>query len=74
MIFHFFAEQTNKTKQEVAEFLGKDGQLRAFVKKVGWYGPLVYAGVYVICTVCFVPGTILTLAAGVVFPEVRRKT
>jgi uncharacterized membrane protein YdjX (TVP38/TMEM64 family) len=47
------------------------GPVRAFVDRIGWVGPVVFAALYAVCTVIMVPGTILTLASGLVFAEVR---
>lgn len=41
--------------------------LRDWVAGLGVWGPVVLAAVYVVATILFVPGTILTLAAGAVF-------
>jgi len=41
--------------------------LNGWVSGLGFWGPVVLAAVYVVATVLFVPGTILTLAAGAVF-------
>ncbi len=38
---------------------------------LGFWGPLVIVVVYIIATVCFVPGTILTLGAGFLFGIVK---
>jgi len=37
---------------------------------MGIWGYVIYAGLYAVCTVCMVPGFILTLAAGVIFEQV----
>jgi len=54
---------------KVGEFLGAGGTLARFVERVGIWGPIVYAAVYVVCTVVGIPGSALTLAAGIVFPQ-----
>jgi uncharacterized membrane protein YdjX (TVP38/TMEM64 family) len=54
----------------IARSLPLDGALQAigdWVKSLGFWGPIVLAIVYVIATILFVPGTILTLVAGAVF-------
>jgi len=56
-------------RDPLGKFLGQNGPLRKFVDMIGWYGPLVYVAVYVIATVLMIPGTVLTLAAGVIFRE-----
>jgi uncharacterized membrane protein YdjX (TVP38/TMEM64 family) len=45
-------------------------QLPAFagwVESLGWLGPLVFGAVYAAAVVAFVPGSVLTLAAGAIF-------
>jgi uncharacterized membrane protein YdjX (TVP38/TMEM64 family) len=47
-----------------------DAWLRAVqeaVGRMGPLGPLVYVAVYVVCALLFVPGSVLTLGAGLVF-------
>ena len=41
--------------------------LNAWIDGLGAWGPIVMAAIYVVATVLFVPGTILTLAAGALF-------
>lgn len=41
------------------------------VGEMGVWGPVVYVAVYVACALLFVPGSILTLGAGVVFGLVK---
>jgi uncharacterized membrane protein YdjX (TVP38/TMEM64 family) len=43
------------------------GLLAAQIDGLGLWGPLVFAGVYVVWTVLFLPGSVLTLAAGALF-------
>ena len=38
-----------------------------WIGKLGPWGPLIFAGIYVVATVLFVPGSVLTLGAGAVF-------
>ncbi len=38
-----------------------------WISGLGFWGPVVLAGIYIVATVLFVPGTILTLAAGAMF-------
>ena len=47
----------------------QDALLRAlaWIRDLGALGPLVFAGIYVIAAVALVPGSILTLGAGVIF-------
>lgn len=54
-------------RKPIADFLGPEGPLSKFIQSIMPWGPIVYALVYAVCTVCMVPGTILTLAAGVIF-------
>ncbi len=39
----------------------------AWIRDLGVIGPLVFAGIYVIAAVALVPGSVLTLGAGVIF-------
>ena len=41
--------------------------LSVWIQGLGWTGALVYAFIYACCTILFVPGTPLTVAAGAVF-------
>ena len=41
----------------------------AWVQGLGAWGPVVFIAGYVLATVAFVPGVVLTLAAGVIFGE-----
>lgn len=41
--------------------------LQAWLETLGIWGPVVFGLIYVIATVCFVPGLILTIAAGAIF-------
>lgn len=41
------------------------------VEKLGVWGPAIFVGVYVVATVCLVPGSVLTLGAGAAFGVVR---
>ncbi|WP_413431684.1 VTT domain-containing protein [Crateriforma spongiae] len=41
--------------------------LKSSIGDLGMWGPVVLAAIYIIATVLFVPGTILTLAAGAIF-------
>src|SRR3989442_1617447 len=43
----------------------------AWVKGLGAWGPAVFVAGYVLATVAFVPGALLTLAAGVIFGLVQ---
>jgi len=47
----------------------RDGTLASFIEKVGWWGPVIYSLVYMACTVAFIPGSVLTLAAGIIFAD-----
>src|SRR3989454_2288820 len=38
-----------------------------WIGKLGPWGPVIFAGLYVVATVLFVPGSVLTLGAGAVF-------
>jgi len=38
-----------------------------WIKKLGWYGGAVFVGLYIVCTVAFIPGSILTLGGGFIF-------
>ena len=41
--------------------------IRGFIATLGWWGPAAFVAVYVLCTVCLIPGSVLTLGAGSVF-------
>ncbi len=41
--------------------------LQAWIETLGIWGPVVFGLIYVVATVCFVPGLILTIAAGAIF-------
>jgi uncharacterized membrane protein YdjX (TVP38/TMEM64 family) len=38
-----------------------------WISKLGPWGPVIFAGIYVVATVFFIPGSVLTLGAGAVF-------
>src|SRR5712671_205864 len=38
-----------------------------WIGKLGPWGPVIFAGIYVVATVFFIPGSVLTLGAGAVF-------
>jgi uncharacterized membrane protein YdjX (TVP38/TMEM64 family) len=38
-----------------------------WIGKLGPWGPVIFVGLYVVATVCLVPGSVLTLGAGAVF-------
>ena len=42
-------------------------QFATWVEGLGWWGPTVFVAAYAAATVAFVPGAILTLAAGAIF-------
>ena len=42
-------------------------QFAEWVDGLGWWGPLIFMGGYIAATVAFVPGSVLTLAAGAIF-------
>jgi len=41
--------------------------LQQWIQKIGWVGGLVFVVIYIVCTVSFIPGSILTLGGGFVF-------
>jgi uncharacterized membrane protein YdjX (TVP38/TMEM64 family) len=41
--------------------------LHGWISRLGWWGPVVFGLLYVLATVLFVPGLVLTLAAGTFF-------
>jgi len=54
----------------VTQFFDTQAFLRqalAWIAGLGFWGPIIFIGVYILATVLFVPGSILTLGAGVVF-------
>lgn len=46
------------------------GYFLSWVDSLGVWGPILLAEMYVICTICFVPGSILTIGAGFAFQSV----
>jgi uncharacterized membrane protein YdjX (TVP38/TMEM64 family) len=46
-------------------------QFAAWVESLGVWGPLVFIVGYIVATVAFIPGSILTLAAGAIFGLAR---
>ncbi len=58
----------------IARFLGAVELLRVvleWTKGLGPLGPIVFIAIYVVACVLFIPGSILTIGAGVVFGVVR---
>ncbi|MDP6154726.1 MAG: TVP38/TMEM64 family protein [Candidatus Thermoplasmatota archaeon] len=54
----------------IVELFGLDerlDELRDWIGTLGVLGLLVYIGIYIIATVAFVPGSLITIAAGVLF-------
>ena len=47
------------------------GQFLTWIQALGPLAPFLYFAVYILATVCFVPGSILTLGAGVLFGLVK---
>jgi len=50
-------------------FFGAHGPLQRFVSSLGWIGPVVFGLIYAGCTVLMMPGSLLTIAAGVLFSQ-----
>ncbi len=48
----------------------KLGQLKGWIADQGVWGPVVFAGIYVVATVAAVPGSALTIGAGALFGSV----
>jgi uncharacterized membrane protein YdjX (TVP38/TMEM64 family) len=46
-------------------------QFASWVEGLGWWGPAVFVTAYAAATIAFVPGAILTLAAGAIFGVVE---
>ncbi|MEO8217863.1 MAG: TVP38/TMEM64 family protein [Acidobacteriota bacterium] len=46
-------------------------QFAEWVHSLGFWGPIVFIGGYILATVAFIPGSILTLAAGAIFGLLR---
>ena len=42
-----------------------------WVRDLGWLGAVIFIGIYIVATVAFLPGSILTLGAGVIFGVVQ---
>src|SRR5213594_1075947 len=54
----------------VAKYLHVQDLLKAaldWIGKLGPWGPVIFIGLYVVATVLFVPGSVLTLGAGAAF-------
>lgn len=45
--------------------------LASWVEAQGYWGPIIYIGVYAIATVLFIPGALMTLAGGAIFGIVK---
>jgi uncharacterized membrane protein YdjX (TVP38/TMEM64 family) len=43
------------------------GRLNGWIGSLGWAAPLIYIAIYVVGTVAFLPGSVLTSGAGVLF-------
>lgn len=43
------------------------GALKDWIEGLGTWGPVMFAAIYVMATICLVPGSLLTLAAGAIF-------
>ncbi len=41
--------------------------INGWVESLGWAGPLVFVLIYIVGTVAFVPGSVMTIAAGLLF-------
>ncbi|WP_166831276.1 TVP38/TMEM64 family protein [Thalassoroseus pseudoceratinae] len=41
--------------------------LQTWLDDLGFWGPVVFVGLYIVATICFLPGSILTLVAGAIF-------
>jgi uncharacterized membrane protein YdjX (TVP38/TMEM64 family)/rhodanese-related sulfurtransferase len=52
-------------------FVNRDGlnaaTLEVWVQRAGFLGPVIFVGMYVVATVLFLPGAVLTLAGGALF-------
>lgn len=46
-------------------------QVLAWIARLGWWGPAVFVALYVAATVMMLPGSVLTLGAGVAFGLLR---
>jgi uncharacterized membrane protein YdjX (TVP38/TMEM64 family) len=54
----------------LAVFAARYVDIRSFleyVRNIGFFGALIFAGVYVMATIAFIPGSLLTLGAGAIF-------
>lgn len=45
--------------------------LLSWIEQTGFWGALIFIGLYILATVLFIPGSILTLGAGFVFGVVQ---
>jgi len=43
------------------------GALKTWIEGLGFWGPVIFAGIYAVWTVAFLPGSVLTLAGGAIF-------
>ena len=43
------------------------GALKGWIEGLGVWGPVIFAGIYAVWTVAFLPGSVLTLAGGAIF-------
>lgn len=41
--------------------------LQTWLDELGFWGPVVFVGLYIIATICLLPGSVLTLVAGAIF-------
>jgi len=42
-----------------------------WIRDLGWVGAIIFIGIYIVATIAFLPGSILTLGAGVIFGVVQ---
>ena len=42
-----------------------------WIAGLGLWGPIIFAGIYILACICFVPGSVLTLGAGALFGIVK---
>ncbi len=43
------------------------GAMQSGIDRLGWFGPLAFGGAYILASLLFVPGSVLTLSSGALF-------
>lgn len=45
-------------------------RITSFIEQFGWWGPVIFIGLYVLATLLFLPGSVMTIAGGLLFGAV----